>query len=226
MRRSPGGQTFATWRSSFRPSIAGRPTALDLNKSVTRLYAANVRSARILRAGSVVTPAWLSRVMGWAASVLLIGFHAWLLWAHAASGRLFEPDVAVRWALGVGLFGAILSLRAIGVPALFGRRAAVLWVLVSVLHWHAMSARVPSPTDVGLGLPAEVVVATTAASLGAVGLGLALLGVLLALRGASLPQARRWVLRSTPIRVTPSLAHLRVVGCRPPPAFSLSRSIR
>lgn len=167
-----------------------------------------------------LVPALVSRVAGWAASLVLVGFHVWLLWEHAASGRLFEPAVALRWSLGLGLFGAIVALRAIGLPALFGRRAAVLWVLVSVLHWHAMSARVPSPTDVGLGLPAEVVVSVTATVLGAA-LGLVLVGALLALRRAwVVPPTRRWLVRTTPIRISPSLAHLRVVGCRPPPPFA------
>lgn len=148
---------------------------------------------------------------------MLVGFHVWLLWEHAASGRLFEPAVALRWSLGLGLFGAILALRAVGVPALFGRRAAVLWVLVSVLHWHAMSARVPSPSDAGLGLPAEVVVAATATALGAA-LGLVLIGALVARRREWVAPTRRWLVRTTPMRITPSLAHLRVVGCRPPPS--------
>jgi hypothetical protein len=162
----------------------------------------------------------VSRVAGWAVSAVLVGFHVWLLWDHAVSGRLFEPAVALRWSLGVGLFGALVALRAVGLPALFGRRAAVLWVLVSVLHWHAMSARVPSPTDVGLGLPAEVVVSAAATVLGAA-LGLVLVGALLALRRGWMAPTRRWLVRTTPIRITPSLAHLRVVGCRPPPPFAL-----
>ncbi len=192
-----------------------------MNKSVTRLYAACMSGAPGTRPSRALVPALVSRVTGWAVSAVLVGFHGWLLWEHAATGRLLEPAVALRWALGAGLFGAIVALRAVGLPALFGRRAAVLWVLVSVLHWHAMSARVPSPSDVGLGLPAEVVVSATATALGAA-LGLVLVGALLALGRGWVAPTRRWVVRTAPIRITPSLAHLRVVGCRPPPAPRLA----
>lgn len=157
----------------------------------------------------------------WLAGAVLLGFHVWLLWDHATSGRLFEPVVALRWTLGLGLFTAMVSLRAVGLPALSGRHAAVIWVLVSLLHWHAMAASAPSPAEVDLGLPVEIASSGVTGVAGAT-LAVLLVGVLLAIRRAAAVSLRRWFARRPLARRTLALAHLRVVGCRPPPLVTFA----
>lgn len=171
------------------------------------------------RTGRTPPSAWLGRVAAWTASAALVGFHVWLLGVHASSGRLFEPAVALRWVLGLGLFGALVAFRAVGLPALLGRRAAVVWLLVSLLHWQAMSASAPSAIPADLGLPVEIV-ASASATLAAAAVGVLLVAALIALRRFAMPQVRARVVRTTVSRLTPSLAHLRILGCRPPPSLA------
>ena len=72
--------------------------------------------------------------LGVAAVVGLAAFHLLLLWERVVSLTLLEPMVAVRWAASRALLGALVRLRRAGVPVLWGRRAAVLWLLVLLLH--------------------------------------------------------------------------------------------
>jgi hypothetical protein len=67
----------------------------------------------------------------------LVGFHAWLFWAHAASGRLLEPGTAFRWIAGALILAGFLWLRRSGRLLTSDRRALVLWLLVALLHAHA-----------------------------------------------------------------------------------------
>jgi hypothetical protein len=70
----------------------------------------------------------------------LVAFHLVLFWDQIGDGRLFDPAVAVRWAMSALLLLALTGLRRAGVPILWGRRALVVWVLVALLHWAAMPA--------------------------------------------------------------------------------------
>jgi hypothetical protein len=102
---------------------------------------ANARASRSwleVPAGRLVRLAPTARLG--AVAVLLV-FHAALLWAHLASGRLFEPAVALRWGIGFLLLGLLVALRRVGVPVLYGRRALVVWVLLALLH---VSAAMPA----------------------------------------------------------------------------------
>jgi hypothetical protein len=67
----------------------------------------------------------------------LIVFHAWLLGAHLADGRAFEPAMAARWMLAVLVLAGFRALSRRGLPLLSGRRAVVLWLLVVVIHCSA-----------------------------------------------------------------------------------------
>lgn len=132
------------------------------------------------------------QALAWAAFVVLVAFHAWLLWTHATVGKLLEPDVAVRWGLA-GLLGlAFWSLRRCGLPLFRGRRAVVLWMLVVLIHCHAVwtgdaaEVHFALPQNVGDLAPAgvQVVAALTA---------LLLLARLVVHFGASHPRLRETV---------------------------------
>jgi hypothetical protein len=73
-------------------------------------------------------------------ALALVVFHLVLFWDQIGDGRLFDPAVAVRWAMSALLLLALTGLRRAGVPILWGRRALVVWVLVALLHWAAMPA--------------------------------------------------------------------------------------
>jgi hypothetical protein len=89
--------------------------------------------------------AWAGRV----AVLLLSGFHAWLFWSHVADGRLLDPAVAARWFAGVLLTVGFVVLRRFGLPLIRGRKAIVLWLLVALLHAHAVLAPAGRLTDRG-----------------------------------------------------------------------------
>lgn len=107
----------------------------------------------------------------WSASsrvpvVALTVFHAWLLWTHATTGRLFDADVAGRWGAAVLVAASFWWLSRLGLPLLKGRRALVLWLLVIVIHGHAAwtgdasQAPVAVPQALAELIPAGVSAAT------------------------------------------------------------------
>jgi hypothetical protein len=106
--------------------------------------------------------------------VLLVAFHGLIFWKHLASGALADPARAFGWAVGVALFAAMIALRRAGVPLLWGRRALVVWLMVTLLHVGAFKAGQPAATaldaaaDVALTLftvPSPVVTIALLASL-------------------------------------------------------------
>jgi hypothetical protein len=72
------------------------------------------------------------------AFALLVLFHVWLLWTHLIVGKAFEPRTALRWLVAVGVLAGFRALSRRGLPLLFGRRAIVLWLLVILIHCHAV----------------------------------------------------------------------------------------
>jgi hypothetical protein len=109
-----------------------------------------------------------------ASIVLLIAFHGVIFWKQLASGALADPARAFGWAVGVALFAAMIALRRAGVPLLWGRRALVVWLMVTLLHVGAFKAGQPALTaldaaaDVALTLftvPSPVVTIALLASL-------------------------------------------------------------
>jgi hypothetical protein len=127
------------------------------------------------------------------AALGLILFHVGLLVADTIGGRLLDPVVGTRWLAGLALFVLLLALRRLGVSLLWGRRAAVLWLLVVLLHGS-------------VGLEAEPPGATARPT--AEGMVLAIAPVL-TLGFAGLAAAMVARLRSQPLVAVP----LRRVGC-------------
>lgn len=151
------------------------------------------------------------------AVLLLSGFHAWLFWTHLSSGRLAEPAVASRWAVGLLLAGGFLALRRAAVPLIRGRRALALWVLVAFLHAHAALAPQGSLTDpAGLNESVAVFVVQAAATATLLGAGLVLLALALRLRQQGAPLL---ACRAIPpaARHRPVTGWRLVIAPRPPP---------
>ena len=71
---------------------------------------------------------------------LLAFFHSWLLWLRLSSGRPPAPGVALRWTAALGLLAGLIWLRRRGGSLLRGRRAAVFWLLVLLLHASAFAS--------------------------------------------------------------------------------------
>jgi len=149
------------------------------------------------------------------AAGLLGLFHAWLLGSQLWDGQLAEPGLVLRWLVAAGLVAALLGLRRSGASVVWGRKAVSIWLLAALLHGPAMAGahnRFESPA-----LPEAVtaVVQIAAASV-ALGLGLALLAALAAMRFA----APRVPLGPVPVRAfTPRDLHRRArFAPRPPPS--------
>lgn len=147
-----------------------------------------------------------------AAAILLGALHLRLLAGQAVDGRLASDD-ALKWIVAAALVAGIAGLRRRGASIFSGRRATAIWVLAAVLHGPALAdgrdrAAMPSLPE------AIAVVAQIAAS--ALGLGLALLAVVVA-RARRAPQ--RPDVRSAVARVVPSRhgGHGLVCCPRPPP---------
>lgn len=148
---------------------------------------------------------------------ILLAFHAWRLLIRALEGQLFEPGVALRWAAGVGLLAALAALRRLGLPILHGRKAAVLWTLVVLLHCHAAVEPPLSPS----GRPIVPQTAEVIATFSAAPLLLVASALLLALASRRASPALRLVAHdATGVGSigAPALAHLTCLAPRPPPA--------
>jgi hypothetical protein len=88
------------------------------------------------RAGTLVRAA--VQALGQLAFAALVVFHGWLLWTHVAAGKAFEPATSLRWLIAIGVLVGFRALSRHGLPLLFGRRAVVLWLLVILIHCHAV----------------------------------------------------------------------------------------
>lgn len=148
---------------------------------------------------------------------LVLAFHAWRLVARALDGQLFEPGVALRWAAGVALLAALVALRRLGFPLVHGRKAAVLWTLVFLLHCHAAVAPPLTPS----GRPMVPQTAEVIAPYSAAPLLLLASALLLALAFRRASDTLRLIARRAtgvgPIG-SPALARLACLAPRPPPA--------
>lgn len=90
------------------------------------------------------------RAAGQLAFGLLVAFHVWLLWTHIVVGKAFEPRTAVRWLVAVGVLAGFRALSRRGLPLVFGRRAVALWLLVLVIHCHAVWSGDVVTADLGV----------------------------------------------------------------------------
>lgn len=74
------------------------------------------------------------RLAGWIATVVLVGFHAWLFAGRVRDASLTDPEVQMRWVLAAALLGLALFFQRRGLSLLRGRPAIVFWVLALLLH--------------------------------------------------------------------------------------------
>jgi hypothetical protein len=112
-----------------------RRTCLDRIVKKKMSTAPSFRRADTL---STVVSRVAPQVLGRLAAAVLMIFHTWLLWTHVTLGKFADPDVALRWTLAGLLLAGFWALRRLGVPLFWGRRAVVLWILVIVIHAHAV----------------------------------------------------------------------------------------
>lgn len=146
----------------------------------------------------------------------LAGFHAWLFWVHATTGRLLDPATTSRWVAAALILIGFLALRRVGRPLASGRRALVLWLLVALLHGHAAvgaaggvpAAAVPETVTV---LLTQIAVAAPAVLLGA---GLILM---LARRHIGRPRALALTEARRSVGSAPLAGHVFRFSPRPPP---------
>lgn len=146
----------------------------------------------------------------------LVGFHAWRFVVRAFEGQLLAPDVALRWGAGLVLFAALAALRRLGVPMFRGRKAAVLWTLVFLLHWHAAVSRPLAPS--GHPVIPEAAEAVAVFSAGAILLvGVVLVGAAVVRRPDRRELVAGWMV-FRPAAACPAAAHRLCLAPRPPPA--------
>jgi hypothetical protein len=114
--------------------------------------------------------------------VLLLAFHGLIFWKQLASGALADPARAFGWAIGVALFAAMIALRRAGVPLLWGRRALVVWLMVTLLHVGAFKAGQPATTALDAAADVALTLFTVPSSAVFVALLAGLLAALASLR--------------------------------------------
>ena len=96
------------------------------------------------------------RAAGRLALSVLLAFHAWLLWTHLVGGRPLELQTAARWLVALGVLVGFRALRRRGVSPFLGKRAGVLWLLVVLIHCHAVWNSQPVSLELGIPETAEV----------------------------------------------------------------------
>jgi hypothetical protein len=139
-------------------------------------------------------------------------FHLWLLAGQAWNGGVGSGELT-RWAVALGLAGALVALRRRGGSLLGDRRITAIWALVALLHGPALAERAELSAQALAETPVVVVQAVCAAA----GLGLALA---LTTRDGHMPLLRGgrivpyWPLAS---RISDASVGFRFLP-RPPPA--------
>jgi len=95
-----------------------------------------------------------------AALAAIVALHVALLWDRVVHGRLTDPAVGLRWLGAAVLIGALVALRRLGIPLLWGRRALVFWLLVLLLHMGTVAPDEPGlltdPVQILFVVPASV----------------------------------------------------------------------
>ncbi len=155
-----------------------------------------------------------------AAAVLggvLVLFHIWLFLDRLWQGQLADAGSLLRWAAAGGLTAGLWALRRSGVSLLRGRKAIAIWVLAALLHAPAMAGDNPAEHTPAL---AEVVT-TVAQVIGAIGVGLGVILLAVALRGQARPLLAR-ARAVAPGRLRPYAAGRSLhFSSRPPPTSPL-----
>ena len=137
---SAGGRICAD-RGPFR-SLRGVLTARPPGGSVGEVTLSRTLAGRRRRLTSRVRP--LVSTVAVVSVATLVPLHVALLWDRFSHGRLSDPEVALRWLGAAVLTVAVLALRRLGIPLLWGRRALVFWLLVLLLHAGAAAPEDPA----------------------------------------------------------------------------------
>ncbi len=149
------------------------------------------------------------------AASVLTAFHGWLLWTRLAAGGAFDPITAVRWAGAALILVALVVLRRLGVSLVWSRQAAVVWLLVALLHVGASPA-VPGSVA-ARGTDSGLLFAIPAASAAVLSLATLLWNVRRrAIGRVPRPGVVSWIIA----RPLPALAFAGFASCdgpRPPP---------
>ncbi|MGH9387280.1 MAG: hypothetical protein ACRD2N_23670 [Vicinamibacterales bacterium] len=154
------------------------------------------------------------RIVAGVGGAALVVFHGWLLAGQIGAGRMADAGLALRWVLAAALAAGFVALYRSGESA-WGRKGIAIWVLAALLHGPAVAAADRSDK---LSLPEAVatVVLQIAATTGSIGLGLWLLGRLLA------ASRHRPALRFAPSKTGRRFLadpHVRPFSPRPPPSL-------
>jgi hypothetical protein len=173
-----------------------------------------IPTRRVTSPGSV-----LRRCCGYAAALAitaLVVFHASILYNHVVDGRLGDPGVAFRWAIGGLLAGLLVAFHRMGVPLVHGRRALVVWVLVALLHVSAARTVTLPLLDVAPEDAAAVLVIVPAAAPILLGT-LLLLAFVLGCATLAAPDLRRaWLAHDADARVAAGPPVPRLAPRAPP----------
>jgi len=105
------------------------------------------------------------------AVAVLLGFHVQLFLRHLHDGRLLDPETAFRWVAGFVLAAGLLAVWRAGLGVVSSRQAAVVWVLVALLHASATlpSERASEPLAPSQGLGLFFVLPTATAGMAVAG---------------------------------------------------------
>lgn len=109
------------------------------------------------------------------ALTVLVAFHAWLLWTHLVGGKALEPQTAVRWIVAAVVLVGFRALQRHGLSLFWGKRAVVLWLLVVVIHCHAVWSGEPITAE--LGVPETITMLAQLTAPASTVLGLFFLGL-------------------------------------------------
>jgi len=148
------------------------------------------------------------------ALTILVAFHAWLLWTHLVGGMALEPQIAVRWVVAAAVLVGFRALQRHGLSLFWGKRAVVLWLLVMVIHCHAVWSG--EPIAVELGVPETITVLAQLTVPAGTVLGLFFVGLFAALLA-------RWTTAARPyegpalVAGLPASGYLFSFSPRPPP---------
>ena len=135
----------------------------------------------------------------------LVALHAKLLWQRVADGSLADLTVAAQWLASALLVAGLVVIRKRTGSLFRGREAAVLWILVALLHALTGVTAAPvlaTPTSL-LALPLGFLAATFLAGL-----------VALRLAPSPRPALRRALAGFRPLALP---GHAGVAGSRGPP---------
>jgi hypothetical protein len=150
------------------------------------------------------------------AVTVVVAFHAWLLWTHLVGGQALEPGTAARWIVAALVLVCFRALQRRGLSLFWGRRAVVLWLLVVVIHCHAVWSGAPITVD--LGVPEAITMLAQLTAPAATVLGLFFLGLFAALLASWAADAKPYQGRAR-LAGLPASGYVFRLSPRPPPVL-------